>query len=345
MDSKVSYGAQKMKAIKKTFAVIFAILFVITAIAALIFFNFDRNAFSIETYQKAFVNADFYNKVPAIMAEVMASTTTNQEKLPIVMRGMSTPAWEAFFRSLLPQDVLKSMSDEALNSVFTYLNMQTNSAELSLTSIKTSMVSDIGVQAVLSLLKTQPECTLQQIGQITIDLFSNSQIQFCNPPEKLIPLLTPIIQGQMQMTALALPDQFTIISAPTANDPRPKLQNARMLMRLSPIVPLIFLFLMTILAVNSLKNWLKWWGFPFIITGGLASLMSLSGAPATGAIFQKILVTGMPAFLPTVMLDYSGNLASAMAQALLSPVLFQGLIISAIGLVMVAGAYFVKANK
>jgi hypothetical protein len=313
MDSKVSYGAQKMKAIKKTFAVIFAILFVITAIAALIFFNFDRNAFSIETYQKAFVNADFYNKVPAIMAEVMASTTTNQEKLPIVMRGMSTPAWEAFFRSLLPQDVLKSMSDEALNSVFTYLNMQTNSAELSLTSIKTSMVSDIGVQAVLSLLKTQPECTLQQIGQITIDLFSNSQIQFCNPPEKLIPLLTPIIQGQMQMTALALPDQFTIISA--------------------------------ILAVNSLKSWLKWWGFPFIITGGLASLMSLSGAPATGAIFQKILVTGMPAFLPTVMLDYAGNLASAMVQALLSPVLFQGLIIAVIGLVMVAGAYFVKANK
>jgi hypothetical protein len=334
-----------MEAIKKTFAVIFAILFVITAIAALILFNFDRNAFSIETYQKAFVNADFYNKVPAIMAELMASTTTNQEKLPVVMRGMSTKAWEAFFRSLLPQDVLKSMSDEALNSVFTYLNMQTNSAELSLTSIKTSLVSDVGVQAVLSLLKTQPECTLQQIGQITIDLLSNSQIQFCNPPDQLIPLLTPIIQGQMQMTVLALPNQFTIIRAPTANDPRPKLQRARMLMRLSPIVPLIFLFIMTILAVNSLKSWLNWWGIPLIITGGIASLMSLSGAPAIGAILQKILVTGMPAFLPKVMLDYAGNLASAMVQALLNPVLLQGLIIAVIGLVMAAAAYFNKVKK
>jgi hypothetical protein len=334
-----------MEAVKKTFAVICAILFVITAIAALIFFNFDRNAFSAETYKTAFVNADFYNKVPAIMAEVMASTTTNQEKLPIVMRGMSTQAWDAFFRSLLPKDVLKSMSDEALNSVFAYLNMQTNSAQLSLTPLKTSLVSDVGVQAVLSLLRTQPECTLEQIGQITIDLFSNSQIQFCNPPEQLIPLLTPIIQGQMQMTALAIPDQFTIISAPTANDPRPKLQNARMLMRLSPILPLIFLFIMTILVVNSLKSWLNWWGIPFIITGGVASLMSLSGALVTGAIFQKILVTGMPTFLPAVMMDYAGNLASAMVQALLSPILLQGLILAVIGLVMVTGAYFIKTNK
>lgn len=334
-----------MDTLKKILATIFAILFVITAIAALTMFNFDRNAFSIETYQKAFINADFYDKVPVIMAEVMASTTTNQEKIPLVMRGMSTQAWEAFFRSLLPQDALKSMSNEALNSVFAYLNMQTNSAELSLTSIKTSLVSDVGVQAVLSLLKTQPECTLQQIGQITIDLLSNSQIQFCNPPENLIPLLTPIIQGQMQMIALAIPDQFTIISAPTVDDPRPKLQNARMLMRLSPILPLGFLLLMTLFAVNSLKSWLNWWGIPFIITGGLASLMSLSGAPVTGAIFQKFLVNRMPAFLPTVMLDYAGNLASAMVQALLSPVLFQGLVIALIGLVMATGAYFIKASK
>jgi hypothetical protein len=35
--------------------------------------------------------------------------------------------------------------------------------------------------------------------------------------------------------------------------------------------------------------------------------MSLSGALVTGAIFQKILVTGMPTFLPAVMMDYAGS--------------------------------------
>ena len=149
----------------------------------------------------------------------------------------------------------------------------------------------------------------------------------------------------MQITAAVIPDQFTIISAPFENDPRIKLQTARMIMRLSPILPLLFLLLMTIFAVNSLKSWLNWWGIPFIITGLIASLMGLSGAPNFGTIFQRILVNRMPAYLPTIMLDYAGNLASAMMQTLLSPVFWQGLVIALIGLVMVVSAYFVKANK
>lgn len=333
-----------MEPFKKILATIFAILFIATAIAMLIFFNFDRNAFSAETYQKAFAGADFYNQLPAVMASAMTSTNTNKEKLPVVMRGMSVQAWDAFFRTLLPEDVLKAMGDEALNSIFAYLNMQTNSAQVSLTALKTGMVSDAGAQAVFTLLKTQPDCTLQQISQMTINLLSNSEIQFCNPPEQMLPFLTPVIQGQMQATALALPDQFTIVSAPPANDPRIKLRTARMVMRLSPIIPLAFLLLMTIFAVNSLKSWLKWWGIPLFTTGVLASLMSLSGAPMIGVIFQRVLVNRMPAFLPAILLDYTGDLASTMLKALLSPVFWQGLAIAAIGLVMVIGAYFIKAK-
>ncbi|MBK8418508.1 hypothetical protein [Candidatus Villigracilis saccharophilus] len=334
-----------MELIKKTLAAIFAVLFIITAVAALIFFNFDRKAFTAETYQKGFANANFYDRLPAMMAETMVTTSTNQEQFPLVMRGMSTQAWDAFFRTLLPQDVLNAMADDALNSTFAYLNMQADSAQVSLTPLKTAMVSDAGVQAVLTILKTQPDCTLQQIGQMTIDLLSNSQIQFCNPPQEMTPFLTPVIQSQMQMVSLAIPDQFALISAPPANDPRQKLQDARLLMRLSPIVPLGLLLLMTLLAVNSLKSWLNWWGIPFLITGGLASLMGLSGAPVVGVVFQRILVNRMPAILPPILLDYTGELASSMVKALLNPVLLQGLVLAVIGLVMVVGAFFVKARK
>ena len=227
-----------MNVFKKILAAVFATLFVITSILALILFNFDRKAFTAETYQKAFANANFYDQLPAIMAEAMVSSTANQDQLPVVMRGMSSQAWEAFFRTLLPQNILKSMGDDAVNSIFSYWNMQSNSAEISLMPLKAGMVSDAGVQAVFTLLKTQPDCTLRQIGQMTIDLLSKSEIQFCNPSEDLYPMLTPVIQGQMQMTVLAIPDDFTLISAPPENDPREKLQSARVLMRLSPIVPL-----------------------------------------------------------------------------------------------------------
>ena len=203
----------------------------------------------------------------------MLSTTTDQSKLPVVMRGMSQEAWEAFFRTLLPQETLKVMGDDVLNSTFAYLNMQTNSVQLSLVPLKASMVSDTGVQAVYTLLNTQPDCTFEQIAQMAIDLLTKGEMQFCKPPAELYSMLTPVIQGQMQFATLAIPDQMTLISAPPENDPREKLQIVRMVMRLSPIIPLVFLLLMTIFTVNSLKSWLSWWGIPLFITGVLASLI------------------------------------------------------------------------
>jgi hypothetical protein len=317
----------------------------LTAVPALIFFNFDRRAFSAETYQKAFVNSGFYNKLPAVLAETMVSTSTDQSKLPVVMRGMSQEAWEGFFRTLLPQGTLEVMSADVLNSTFAYLNMQSDSVQLSLVPLKSSMVGDTGVNAVYSLLDSQPDCSFMQIAQMTIDLFTGGEIQLCKPPAELYSMLTPVIQGQMQFAVSAVPDQITLISKPPENDPRVKLRVLRMGMRISPILPLVFLLLMTVFTVNSLKSWLIWWGIPLFITGIFSSLLSLSGAPIFGVILQRILVSRMPDFLPTVLLGYANDLASAMLQAWLNPVLLQGLVIALIGLIMTISSYFVKEKS
>jgi hypothetical protein len=334
-----------MNSTKKFIGIFFAGLFIFTAVPALIFFNFDRRAFSAETYQKAFVNSDFYDKLPVVLAETMVSTSTDQSKLPVVMRGMSQEAWEAFFRTLLPQQTLEVMGADVLNSTFTYLDMQTDSVQLSLIPLKTSMVSDSGVQAVYALLNTQADCTFEQLLQTATDLFTNGEMQFCKPPAELYSMLTPVIQGQMQFAVDAVPDQIILVSKPPANDPRAKLQIVRMGMRLSPIIPLVFLLLMTIFTVNSLKSWLTWWGIPLFITGILASLFSLSGAPIFGVILQRILVSRMPDFLPTVLLGYANDLASAMLQAWLNPVLWQGLAIALIGLIMTVASYFIMEKS
>jgi len=334
-----------MDSLKKFIGIIFAILFVSTAVPALIFFNFDRRAFTAETYQKAFDNADFYNKLPVAMAEAMLSASTDTSQLPVVMRGMNQQAWEAFFREMLPPETLKVMGDDVLNSTFAYLNMQTDSVQLSLIPLKASMVGEAGVQAVYKLLDTQPDCTFEQIAQMTFNLLTNSEMQFCKPPAELASMLSPVIQGQMQVATLAVPDQLTLLTAPLQNDPRQKLRTARMAMRLSPIFPLGFLLIMTMFTVNSLKSWLSWWGVSFSITGVFASLMSLGGAPIFGAIFQRVLVNKMPVFLPAILLSYASDLASAMLRALLAPVLWQGLLIALIGLEMAAGGYFIKSTK
>ena len=125
-----------MDQIKKGFAMLCAVLFVLTAMPALLFFNLDRYAFSAETYQLALANEQFYNRFPAKLAESLASYTSNTGNLPVVIQGLSAPDWEAFLRALLPPEELKLVSDQALRSIFDYLNGNTDTAQVSLAPLK-----------------------------------------------------------------------------------------------------------------------------------------------------------------------------------------------------------------
>ena len=81
------------------------------------------------------------------------------------------------------------------------------------------------------------------------------------------------------------------------------------------------------------------------MTGLIAFVIGLLGAPLFGKILQRVLVTRMPVYLPALLLGYASDLASAMVQTLLNPILMQGLAFALIGLVMVVGSYFIKRRK
>jgi len=334
-----------MNSLKKSLAAVCASLFILTAVIALILFNMDLKAFKAETYQQIFAKEDFYNRIPIVLAEATLDAVSSQSGLSLFLQGLTLQDWEAFMRAILPAESLKAIGNETLNSAFAYLNGQSDVAQISLAPLKANMSGDAGIQATYTLLARQPNCTLEQIADITLALLQQSQIQFCNPPAELQPFFTPVIQAQLQATAALLPDQITLIDAndpAQQSDPREQLNTIRLVMRLSPILPLLFLFLTSILAVNSLKSWLKWWGIPFTITGAIASLMGISSAPVTNLILQRVLINNMPAILPAILLDYAGELAAAMIQQMLEPVLWQGLIIMLIGLVMTGGAFLSK---
>lgn len=335
-----------MDTLKKVLAYIFSTLFIVTAVLALILFTFDRRAFRAETYQHVFANEDFYNQIPLLLAKTITSTDLNN--LPLTMQGMSEQAWEAFFRKLLPQESLAAIGNDALTSTFAYLNMQTNSAQISLLPIKTNMLSDTGVQAVYELLNSQPDCTITQIGQMTLNLLTDQQIQFCKPPDSMQPILTPLIQTQLQTAALVIPDQITIASSDGVapeNDPRVKVRDIRIGMRLSPLLPIGFLFLLSIVAVNSLTSWLDWWGIPLLITGILTFLIGVSGAPIFGVILRFIISRKTPAFLPSIFSQYASDLAATMIQVVTKPIVWEGLFLFFVGLGMVGVSVYLKNKR
>lgn len=334
-----------MNTLKKSTAVFFAILFVISAVTAILLFNFDRRAFTAETYQQAFAREDFYNKLPALMAQALVSSDADTSQLPLFMQGMSAEAWENFIRALLPPDALKAMGDAVLNSTFAYLNLQTDQVIVDLRPVKTSMAGETGAQAVLALIGNLPACTAEQLARASINLFTGGQIEFCNPPAELLPLVTPVIQGQLQFAAAIIPDEMTLFTAPLQNDPRQRLQAVRFFMRLSPLLPIFFLLALTVLCVRSLNDWLKWWGIPTLIAGLLTFTMGLLGAPVIGRLIAFVLSSRLPNYLPEFLSTFSGDLAAAMVRALLVPVIWQGLILSVIGVLMTAGWYLVQGRN
>ena len=333
---------------RKTVAISFACLFVVTALFALIFFNFNRMAFSAETYARVFANEGFYDRLPGVLAETVTSGSVDESQLPFLMRGMSTRAWESFFRTLLPADSLRAMGDEALNSIFAYLNMESDSAQMSLLPLKQSMTGDAGVAAVYTLLNAQPDCTLIQVAEMTIRLLGAEDIQYCKPPAELHPLLTPVIEAQMEVTAFLMPDQIPFANAEglrPEDDPRTRLRNGRTLMGLTPIIPLGFLLLLTIITVNSLKSWLNWWGVPFLGTGLIATLISLSGAPVISGMLRRLIIQRADVYLPEVLSDYASDLASAMVRTVTRPVMWEGLFLALVGIIMLISSYTIRKRE
>ena len=247
---------------RKTITVLLAGLFVITSFISLNLFNFDRRAFTAQTYQRVFAGQGFYDRVPDILAQAIISSI-NPYDLPLIMQDMNAQTWEEFFQVLLPKELVTEMGNQALDSVFAYVNMESDVALISLIPLKQTMAGPAGIRAIYSLLERQPACTLTQVAQMTINLITIQDVQLCNPPPQLHNLLTPVIQAQLDVIAITLPDEIVLIEKeifPGQEDPRIGLRNLRLLMRISPILPFGLLIVYTLSTVNSFRTWLEAWG-------------------------------------------------------------------------------------
>ena len=333
-----------MKILRISLAGLCALAFIMTGMTSMLLFNLDQKAFEAETYQQVFTEEKFYQRLPTIIAKALVVSPQKGE-LPLVMQGLTVENWENFIRALLPAEVLQSMGEEALDSLFAYINGKSDDAGFSLVPLKESMAGEAGTQAVLDLMKTQDDCTVAQIAEMTVAILSKNEIWLCNPSKEALPLITPVIKGQLQFAAEVIPDRVSIARAnpETQNDdPRQQLRVLRLFMRLSPLVPLGTLLVLSLLVVRSLRSWLGWWGIPVLITGLFAILISLLGAPFAGLLILRFLVRNETDYIPPVFLDSGSQLAATIVEQLLKPTLMQGLALAGLGTVLILATIYLK---
>lgn len=334
-----------MNVVNKTLAGLFAALFILSGALALLLFNLEREAFDAATYKQAFTVEKLYERVPGIAAEAITVNMSASSSASPLMKNLSASDWETIITSLLPSDELKAITNEAIDSVLAYFNNQADSATLPLVPFKQKLSGEAGLQAALQIIQAQPDCTLEQITKMTISFFSAGEISLCNPPAELLGMATPLIQTQLEAAVLAIPDQVTLIRETpqgSLNDPRQKLDMLRILMRLSPIVPLLCLLLVTALAVRSFRDWLNWWGIPLAITGGIGALTAWIGGPLIGAILQTLLAGRLPTSMPPVIFDTFESLTGAILKQMLDPILWQSLLLAGTGMILVLLGFLVR---
>ena len=323
-------------------AAVCAFLFVISTVLVLLFFNIERKAFSSETYKQAFEDQRLYERMPVILATAL--TTTMGENINTVpfLKTLTVEDWQSTIAVLLPPEELKAMANNALDATFDYINGRTNSAVISLLPVKTQLAGPSGMNFLLEILSRQPACTPEQLLQMAQGLLGG-QVALCNPPPEAIGLMTPFIQSQLQTLTAIIPNEVTFIPGTlsgTPNDPRLRLNAARSAIRLTPFLPVLLLFGLTIVAVRSLTDWLTWWGWSLAATGVGSVIIGLAGVPLVGWILQFLIQRQGTIPIPPVFASTIAETTSAVAQQILAPVMIQGAILGIVGLGMAILALF-----
>ena len=337
-----------MQTIGKFIAGICAILFIFTGVIALLIFNIERKAFSSETYKQAFEKQNLYQRMPGILANVLTTVVTQNPNLPTFVETLTMANWEVTISSVLPPQEVKVITDEALDSIFNYINRRSNSVVISVIPLKSRLIGPAGVEVVRQILRAQPACTPEQLQAIALGFLSGGDILLCSPPEDVMALLTPVIESQIGVLSVAIPDQLTLVPeglSDTPNDPRLRLNNLRLILLFSPLLPVTFLVAITIFAVRDLKSWLNWWGWPLMITGMGSLLLAWLGSPIVGLIVRGFIQIQGARFIPPILLSTLQETASSVTSEILIPVAIGGLILAVIGFTMVVAALFVVRRE
>jgi hypothetical protein len=117
-------------------------------------------------------------------------------------------------------------------------------------------------------------------------------------------------------------------------------------MQLSPLIPLAFLFGITILAVRTFKGWLAWWGWPFLIAGGIGAISGFNGAPLLRTAIENYILRRTQLTIPSELTDVVRTVMDDVLRKIFQPAGWQALILAGIGLAMLVITFLIlQAEK
>jgi hypothetical protein len=330
-------------------AVICAILFGITLTLALFAYNIEQQLFNPEVYKQAFAEQNVCARLPAVLTQQITSSINSQDQsglIGLLIGSMKPDKLQGLIELVLPCQVIEKVVYEGIDQIFSAINGATAQNGISLTLIKQS-IGENSAAALDEFLKSQPDCTTVQLLEIgAIALFGQSdksKMVLCNPPDTLQELFTIPLGLMVDAAIQGLPDQVTIASGLV--DLVTTIRMARVIMNLSPLLPLLFLGLTAGFAMNARRNLLRWWGIPLLVSGLVALVISLVISPMIYSMLIFLILPRLSGNLVPTAVQLISDVFSTVAQGIVKPIQYQSAVISLVGLVMVIGEWLSKPKK
>ena len=359
-----------MRTCGRLIAGVFALLFIVSASIMLLLYNLDATLLNSEAYKIALIEEDTYARLPGFVVQQIQDGMTSDPCLgspdqcegdsgpPAYLRILSDDDWEYLIATLLEPEWLQTTAESVLDQVFDNLNSDSppETISISLVDLKTKFEGPVGYQALLGLLDKQPPCTAEQILQIgAAQLFGGEMDEFllCNPPAILMDVVEPLMRVAVQSAASAIPEEMTFehpfsdVSGSTditefGDDPLQSFFIARSFLRFGFLIPIAFLFLMTVFAVRSIRDWLLWWGVPFLLTGLIGLSLSALSLPILGWVVPQLIGAAVPAGVSPEIVAIGVDLGNALFRQVTQKIMVQAGIMAAIGFAFLISAFFVK---
>ncbi len=356
------------------FGVVLLISFILMTALILYVQTLEWVIFRPGIYKEALTQVHFYQRFPALIEDTFSRTMatlnptgTGPTETTNYLQYLKPQDYETIVVELFPPDWLKTQTEQIIDHLFTYINTPdaTMSIDLPMIDVKNRLMGDQGRAIIQLVIQSWPDCTLTQLLELaTAEYVGNFQpLPVCRPTQAFMPLITPLAQSMIQNLATKLPDQIDLtqdfdqgnlagypppdLAPPGTTGPNFRLGTGywivRWVMRLSPILVLVMLVLITVVCVRGPRSLFGWWGGAFFGAGFLAAASAWVISMLSQTLFQT-LGQEIVGNLPVVLTEFLGEMARYISIRALQWVMLEGAVMGMAGLVVFLISLFIRRN-
>jgi hypothetical protein len=293
-------------------------------------------------------------EIAALSACGVGLSEAGTSSAPEFFRVLSIDQWGFILRTLLPADWLQGQMESVLRQTFAIL--ETPGAPLAvsidMTEFKKRLTGPAGTDAMMQIIQALPPCDADYIP----DVAKPESMLECRPSDELMTMVEPAIAPALTEAAKSIPDKIDILEQVRGSGvlnpeqyglpigPRQILQIGRWIVRLSPILCIVILVLVTLLVVRSWRGFLRWWGLP-ILAAGIGVLLT---AIAIWVGLDLIISLGrenLPAYVSPGVYDTGAGVLVFIAHRYALVTGGEGIVLGFVGLVLVILSFFIGRGK